>query len=186
MALYRPGQNTTLNQVILFATMVHGSQVRKGNEHLPYIVHPLDVMQEVIYYSGLSVEKLALAGPVAALHDTVEDTVATIEQIEEQFGKEIAQGVAALTKNEELDWEERKADSLKRLKASPNWVKCVKLADRVSNLKNFPAMWDRKKIEEYLKEAEDLAEALGSASVGLKARLLSRVSEARMILSIRG
>ena len=49
MSDFVPGRNVVVNHALVFATMAHGNQIRKGNEHIPYISHPVDVMNEVIY-----------------------------------------------------------------------------------------------------------------------------------------
>ena len=56
----------------MFAVVAHGNQVRKGNEHIPYVFHPIDVASEIIYYSGLPIvelEKSAVVEDVAVLID---------------------------------------------------------------------------------------------------------------------
>ena len=189
MSTFRPHANALRNQALQFAVMVHGNQVRKGNEHIPYVFHPVDVANEVIYYSGLPIPELELASTIALLHDTVEDTVATIKDIEQQFGIEVALGVAALTKDNSLQSNEvSKLESLRenllRLKEMPHYVQAVKLADRISNLKSFPAMWTREKVSNYLDEASMIARELGQSSEGLQARLLSRVARSKVTLSI--
>jgi len=190
MSAFVPKRNNVMNQAIQFATTAHGSQVRKGNEHIPYIFHPIDVANEVIYYSGLPVEELEIASVVAILHDTVEDTIVTGADIREQFGDQIAEGVAALSKDDSIKEKDDISkvagikENLERLQVAPVYVQCVKLADRTSNLKAFPAMWSREKISSYLDEAKLIADTLGQASEGLHARLLGRIAETRMVLSI--
>jgi guanosine-3',5'-bis(diphosphate) 3'-pyrophosphohydrolase len=189
MSLFIPHTNALRNQALQFAVMAHGNQVRKGNEHIPYVFHCVDVANEVIYYSGLPVEELKLASVIAILHDTVEDTIVTLADIEQQFGIEVAAGVAALTKDDTIvsvDGTKRAEleESLSRLVLAPRYVQAVKLADRVSNLKSFPAMWTREKVTSYLDEAALIARTLGDASEGLHARLLSRIANARVTLSI--
>lgn len=79
---------------------------------------------------------------VALLHDTIEDTAVTYEEITEAFGEEIAKGVVALTKNTTLgDKSAQMEDSLQRIHAQPHWVWCVKLADRITNLTGVPSHW---------------------------------------------
>lgn len=190
MAIYRPNANLLRNQALQFATIAHGNQVRKGNEHIPYIFHPVDVANEVIYYSGLPIDELEPASVIALLHDTVEDTAVTEEQVREQFGDVIADGVAALTKDEtnesaSYSKHEETLMSLAKLSSAPKYVQAVKLADRVSNLKNFPAMWGREKVTAYLDESAMIARALSESSEGLHARLLSRIAECRVMLSLR-
>jgi (p)ppGpp synthase/HD superfamily hydrolase len=189
MTTFRPNQNALRNQALQFAVMAHGNQVRKGNEHIPYVFHPVDVANEVIYYSGLPIPELELASVIAILHDTIEDTIVTFEDVREQFGLEIATGVQALSKDESIVCvgDSKRAqleESLLRLATAPQYVQAVKLADRVSNLKSFPAMWSRDKVTNYLEEAMLIARALGPASEGLDARLRARVAQARVTLSI--
>ena len=62
MALYRKNANLLRNHALQFATIAHGNQVRKGNEHIPYIFHPVDVANEGIYFSGLPVPELCNTG----------------------------------------------------------------------------------------------------------------------------
>lgn len=190
MPAFAPGRNDRINHAIQFASMAHGNQVRKGNGDIPYIFHPIDVANEVIYYSGLPAKEIERASIVAILHDVVEDTHVSENDVRAQFGEEISRGVAALSKNEsieeidKLSKLEQLKESIVRIKAASRYVACVKLADRVSNLKAFPAMWSRQKIANYLDESKLIADELGYASEGLHARLLHRIAEARRVLSI--
>lgn len=189
MALCKPNANARINHAIQFAVIAHGNQVRKGNEHVPYIFHCIDVANEIFYYSGLPVEEMGVASLIAILHDTIEDTPVTQKDISDQFGDDVAYGVGTLSKDgsivcEGVSKRAQLIESLKRVKLCPKYVWVVKLADRVSNLKSFPAMWSREKIAEYLDEAMLIAKELGEASEGLHARLLSRIAHARVMLSI--
>jgi (p)ppGpp synthase/HD superfamily hydrolase len=185
MAQYIPGQNNRINHAIQFATMAHGNQVRKGNEFVPYIFHPIDVANEIIYHSGLPRDQMEQAIVDAILHDVIEDTAATYEDLLHQFGQVTADDVQATSKNTNLPKEERFEDMLQRAQAAGIRVQCVKLADRLSNLKVFPDFWDRDKIGQYLEEAVIIAETLGGSSVDLKAKLLTQVADMRKILSLR-
>ena len=75
-------------------------------------------------------------------------------------------------------------ENLERLKGAPKYVQAVKLADRISNLKSFPAMWGREKVSNYLDESALIARTLASSSEGLHARLLSRIASTRAMLSL--
>lgn len=192
MSKFVPQKNTRINHALMFAVVSHGNQVRKGNMNIPYVFHPIDVANEIIYYSGLPVEDLEKSVLVGVLHDTVEDTAVTIENIIDQFGDEIGCGIQAMSKDETLGDKESVSketalrENIKRLKQEAIWVQAVKLADRISNLKNFPAFWSREKIEAYLNESTIISDELGHASKGLQARLLTRIADARMMLSIMG
>ncbi len=178
------GRNRPINRAIAYATSAHADQVRKGNELIPYIFHPIDVANEVIYYSGLSEGEIQLASVAAILHDVVEDTHISAVEIEREFGKEIAHAVALLTKDETVVQSKQLTENLGRLEKAPGYVQCIKLADRVSNLKAFPAMWDKARIGKYLDDSALIANKLGTASETLNARLLMRVAQNRMKLSL--
>lgn len=185
MANYVPQRNSRINHAIQFATMAHGSQVRKGNEHIPYIFHPIDVANEVIYFSGLPEDRIELASIIAILHDVVEDTAVSADDVRDQFGNEIAEGVQFVTKDDSVPQSEQLRENLDRLVDAPDLIQAIKLADRVSNLKAFPAMWDRKRIGKYLDDSVLIAQELGHSSENLNARLLMRIAENRIRLSLR-
>lgn len=190
MSEHVPYRNARFNQALMFAVVAHGNQVRKGNLYVPYVVHCVDVAKTVIYHGGLNEEEQELAAIAALLHDTVEDTSVTLDDVRAQFGEEVAMAVQALTKSEELHDDasvskaEELEENLERLSNAPRWVQCVKLADRLSNLEVFPAFWPRNKVAEYLEQSVRIAERLGSASRDLHAMLLARISDRRVILSI--
>ena len=103
---------TAFEQAIIFAVRAHEGQRRRG-ESTPYIIHPMEVA--AICASMTSDEDVLAA---AVLHDTVEDTNATLEQIEAQFGARVARLVAAETENKRANlppaetWRIRKQESL--------------------------------------------------------------------------
>ena len=113
----------------------------------------------------------------AILHDVIEDTSVTYEQVADAFGEAIAQGVQALTKNETLPTKaEQMDDSLARIKQQPREVWMVKLADRISNLGPPPSHWAPEKIGFYREEALKIHRELGEASGVLGDRLLARIN----------
>ena len=135
-----------LNEAILYATEKHSGQLRKGT-NLPYIVHPMEVLNILIRMNAH--EALLMAG---ILHDPVEDTDATIDEIAALFGEETAALVEAHTeKNKELPWWERKLKSIEHLRTAPQDVKLLILADKLSNLRSMAhdynnigdRLWDR-------------------------------------------
>src|SRR3954451_7715140 len=104
-------------EIMRFAATAHNAQKEPGHD-LPYLVHVVSVASEVI--AALPTTKLAhpdLAVTCALLHDTVEDTPTTLDEIREMWGADVAAGVAALTKNEKLATkQEQTADSLRRIR----------------------------------------------------------------------
>ncbi|MDR2352677.1 MAG: bifunctional (p)ppGpp synthetase/guanosine-3',5'-bis(diphosphate) 3'-pyrophosphohydrolase, partial [Deltaproteobacteria bacterium] len=118
-----------------------------------------------------------LAINCAILHDTVEDTKVTIEDVVRNFGESVARGVLALTKNNNLPKELRMEDSLRRIKAEPAEIWLVKIADRICNLTpELPFhFWNREKCLSYAKEGEQILETLKGASPIMDTILSDRI-----------
>ncbi len=106
----------------------------------------------------------ALAVQAALLHDTVENTETLLSEIEQQFGKETADAVDALTKNETLPEEEQIPDSVQRIKRLSKEVWAVKLADRITNLMPPPGDWNQQKIRQYADVSRYILDELGEAN----------------------
>jgi (p)ppGpp synthase/HD superfamily hydrolase len=120
-----------LYDAIELAARAHHGQVRKGTE-IPYLVHPLAVAGILIRAN--CPEHLVIAG---ILHDTLEDTPLPLEEIQSQFGREVAELVVALSEpDKKAPWEERKANTLDHLeqKATPD-VLLVSVADKLDNMR---------------------------------------------------
>ncbi len=157
-----------------FASRVHKEQFYPGEE-LPYITHIGNVMMEVMAVSS-RLENPELAIMCAILHDTIEDTSTTYADIEKEFGKAVADGVMALTKNETLATKrEQMLDSLERIKMQPKEVWVVKMADRVSNLGKPPHYWKAEKVKAYRDEAKIILEYLLEANELLAIRLQEKI-----------
>ncbi|HEV7554118.1 MAG TPA: HD domain-containing protein, partial [Kofleriaceae bacterium] len=118
-----------------------------------------------------------LAVQCALLHDTVEDTGTTRDEIATVFGEAVAAGVSALSKDASLPKPDQMADSLRRIREQPREVWMVKLADRITNLSEPPHYWTRDKRIAYRDEAIVIADALGSASPALDRRIRGRITD---------
>ena len=122
-------ENCLLESGIINAMLWHDGQLRKGT-NLPYIVHPLEVMN-ILLQMGAD-KKLMIAG---VLHDTAEDTEATLADIEEIFGKDVADLVASHTEmDKSLPWRERKEIALEHLAKASKREQMLVLADKLSNI----------------------------------------------------
>ncbi|MDR0414133.1 MAG: HD domain-containing protein, partial [Prevotellaceae bacterium] len=140
-------------RAILFAAERHGEQKIPGS-NVPYIVHVSNVCMEVFFAAAQTENfNLALAVQVALLHDVLEDTPTAEAELEAAFGKAVAEGVKALSKNESLPKAECLPDSLRRILQQPKEVWAVKLADRITNLQPPPAHWTKEKIALYEHDA---------------------------------
>jgi len=120
-----------LYDAIQLAARAHHHQVRKGTE-IPYIVHPLAVAGLLIRAS--TPEPAVIA---ALLHDVVEDTPVTIQEILSRFGREVADLVTALSEpDKKAPWEDRKAHTIDYLeKKATDDVLLVALADKLDNIR---------------------------------------------------
>lgn len=177
-----------LQEAWQFASIRHTGQTyggQKEGERIEYINHIGSVFMEVSHafkHEAPANEELGML--CAVLHDTIEDTEATFEDIEELFGRETANGVLALTKNESLETKEAQMlDSLERIKLQPKEVWAVKLADRICNLYAPPFYWNEKKKEKYIREAQLIHEHLQDGNRYLADRLLERIERYKSFLS---
>lgn len=125
--------NALLEKAICFATERHSGAVRKATT-TPYILHPLEAMQ--ILASVKADTPLLIAG---VLHDTVEDTETTIEEIAEMFGADAADLVSANSEDKAKSWDERKTHTMEMLKTAPLRVKMLIAADKIANLRSMAA-----------------------------------------------
>ena len=168
-----------------FAANAHNGQIFPGTE-LPYIMHISFVAMEV---TGALGKDSSLDGNLtvqcALLHDTIEDTEITYDQLVEEFGFEVANGVHALTKDESVgtDLSKKKreklqmSNSLKRIRKQPREIWMVKLADRITNLQPPPHHWTQGKIDRYKEEAVEIYETLKAGSTFLANRLKDKIDE---------
>lgn len=164
-------------KALIFAANAHQDQKVKGKNY-PYIVHVINVCTEVItaiFKSKVKAPDLAIQ--CSLLHDTIEDTDATYKDIFELFGKNVADGVIALSKDKKLAKNEQIIDSINRIKKQPIEVGLVKLADRIVNLQEPPSHWTLAKIKEYQKDAVLIYENLKRCNKYLAKRLDKKIKD---------
>ena len=120
-----------LDRAILFSVRCHSGVERRG-KGFPYIVHPMEAMAIA---ATMSSDQEVLAA--AALHDVVEDTGVTLDELRAQFGERVAALVDTESDRlgEGLDWMARKEDSLQRLKQASRDEKIVAMGDKLSNMR---------------------------------------------------
>lgn len=160
-----------------YASAAHEGQ-RVPGTGFPYINHVGSVVMEAMGAVILNpaIENPGLLLVCAILHDILEDTEETCQDIEQLFGRAVADGVAALTKNTALpDKREQMKDSLLRILEQPKEIWMVKLCDRITNLQPPPADWSSEKIVAYRQEALRILESLGPADVYLERRLRMKI-----------
>lgn len=131
-----------------FASKVHNGQIVPGT-NIPYINHiglvAMEAMAAVVHDTAIESPDLLVL--CAILHDTIEDTCTTYEEIAALFGTDVANGVQALSKSFSLPSKEAKMkDSLERIRRQPKEIWMVKLADRITNLQPPPKHWTIEKV----------------------------------------
>ena len=131
----KPLDTRLLDRAIVFAVRAHAGTERRG-KGFPYIVHPMEAV-EIVATMTSDQELLA----AAALHDTVEDTDTTVEQIREAFGDRVASLVASESDvvvegiSEADSWHARKQAAIDRLARASHDAKIVALGDKLSNMR---------------------------------------------------
>ncbi|MFA6584782.1 MAG: HD domain-containing protein [Elusimicrobiaceae bacterium] len=129
----RPTKDELIASAFYFAVKAHEYQVRKGTG-LPYIEHPIKV-------AALLMEIKASRDLVVAgfLHDVLEDTDRTADEIYRLFGKKVSLLVESVTENKSMSWEERKTHTIKSLEKADYDVVVLSLADKLDNIRSIAA-----------------------------------------------
>jgi len=131
----KPLDTNLLDRAIIFAVKAHAGTERRG-KGFPYIVHPMEAMEIV---ATITPDQELLAA--AALHDVVEDTDVSADEIRREFGDRIANLVVAESDvfeegvSEEDSWHARKRAAIERLRKAPHDAKIVALGDKLSNMR---------------------------------------------------
>lgn len=182
MAEAQTSETTNLALVIKaasFAANKHRNQRRKDADASPYINHPLNLAHILVSEGGISNHTVLAA---ALLHDTVEDTDTTIEELEQEFGSAIASIVAEVTDDKSLEKAERKRLQILKSSGKSESAKLVKLADKISNLRDIancpPADWSAERMREYFDWAAEVVSGLRGTNSSLEAAF-DRAFEAR-------
>lgn len=172
-----------IQKAMKFAGEHHATQKVPGT-NANYLLHISNVLMEVLVgYQNQPDFDIELAAQVAALHDVIEDSDVSSEILRKQFGDAVTDGVLALTKNESLATKrEKMEDSLRRVNKLSREIGIVKLADRITNLQQPPASWNKEKKEYYLKEAQQIADAMSGKHEYLENRIGLKIEEYRQYL----
>lgn len=154
-----------------FAAWKHRDQRRKGKGRVPYINHPLD-LAHVLWFEGGVTDPVVLAA--ALLHDTIEDTQTTVQELQGEFGARVAQIVMEVTDERSLDWRVRKKLQVTRAKLSSAEAKQVKLADKICNLRSMvatpPQSWTVERQQAYFDWAKEVVDQLRGVNLELEQR----------------
>ena len=156
-------------KALRFAARKHRNQRRKDKEGTPYINHPIYVA-ETLWRSGNVREATTIAA--AILHDTIEDTTATPEEIEILFGNEVLTLVQEVSDDKRLPKEVRKRLQIEHAPRISIRAKEIKLADKICNVHDIvyspPAGWPLQRRIDYLDWSDKVVAGLRGANKSLE------------------
>ena len=166
-----------------FSAHRHRHQSRKGDDPPPYINHPLEVACILANVGGISDVTTLVA---ALLHDTVEDTSASPEELEGEFGPEVRLLVEEVTDDKSLEKDVRKRLQIEHTPTLSIPAKQIKLGDKICNtrdvVENPPSDWDLTRRLEYLDWATDVVAGCRGVNEPLERYFDRLVTEGRATL----
>ena len=149
------GATAALLTALRFAAQKHSRQRRKDSDATPFINHPIAVAEILARVGGVTDVATLQA---AILHDTLEDTQTTPQELDEHFGQQVRLLVQELTDDKSLPTQERKRLQIEHAPHLSDAAKQIKLADKVCNLVDItpaqPADWTLQRKRDYLDWAE--------------------------------
>lgn len=172
-----------LLQAARFAAIKHVKQKRKGNDEAPYINHPLEVANLLANVGKIDNYDVLIA---AILHDTVEDTETTREEIAEKFGETVAKMVMEVTDDKSLPKAVRKQKQIEHAPHLSHGAKQIKLGDKISNIRdvveNPPDGWSEQRRREYVEWGEKVVNGLRGANADLEEHFDELIEKAKQKL----
>jgi guanosine-3',5'-bis(diphosphate) 3'-pyrophosphohydrolase len=170
-------------KAVAFAADRHRNQRRKGADASPYINHPIEVAN-VLANEGEIADAIVLCA--AVLHDTIEDTKTTADELAALFGPEVTAVVQEVTDDKSLEKHVRKQRQIEHAPHLSTEAKLVKLADKICNLRDMlaspPADWPVERKQAYFDWAAKVVAGVRGVHPGLEAvfnQLLARHAELR-------
>ncbi|CAH1789239.1 unnamed protein product [Owenia fusiformis] len=155
-----------------FAAIKHKDQRRKDTDKTPYINHPIGVAYILTEEGGIADPEVIQA---ALLHDTVEDTECTLDEIKEHFGDHVAGIVDEVSDDKTLPKMERKRLQIEHASSCSPQAKLVKLADKLYNLRDLncctPEGWSEERVTEYFEWAAKVVKGLRGTNKTLENEL---------------
>lgn len=160
-----------LLQATDFAARKHEKQRRKNGD-IPYVNHPIGVARNLFEIGGVRDAEVLAAG---LLHDTLEDTDTTFEELTREFGSKVASIVREVTDDKSLPKVQRKQRQVEHAGQISEPAQLVKLADKLYNLRDLgtrpPPDWDAARIQGYFCWGHAVVQAIGTKNQGLYAAL---------------
>jgi guanosine-3',5'-bis(diphosphate) 3'-pyrophosphohydrolase len=165
---------------LVLAAERHRVQRRKDADATPYINHPIAVAAVLAHAGQVTDEAMLVA---AILHDTVEDTPTSFEEIESRFGATVADLVRELTDDKSLPKQRRKQLQIEHAPSASAQAKQLKIADKICNVRDIdtktPADWDMARRREYLNWAEAVVVGCRGVNLELDRAFDQAVAQAR-------
>ncbi|XP_056318897.1 guanosine-3',5'-bis(diphosphate) 3'-pyrophosphohydrolase MESH1 [Danio aesculapii] len=161
-----------LLETVNFAAEKHRNQRRKDPEGTPYINHPIGVARILSHEGEITDIEVIQA---ALLHDTVEDTDTTFEELESVFGATVARIVQEVTDDKSLPKAERKRQQVEHAPHCSHQAKLVKLADKLYNLRDLnrctPEGWSAQRVQEYFEWASQVVKGIRGTNAAIEEKL---------------
>jgi len=168
-----------------FAAEKHNDQRRKDTKSSPYINHPIEVAETLWSVGNVRDEELLVA---AILHDTIEDTDTTKEEIKTEFGEEVLNLVLEVTDDKSLPKETRKQLQVEHAPHKSDRAKLLKIADKINNIRDIikspPEDWSLERRQEYLLWSEKVVAGLRGGSPELENQYDALLTEGKRSLGI--
>jgi guanosine-3',5'-bis(diphosphate) 3'-pyrophosphohydrolase len=165
------GTTDLILRAVAFAAHKHRDQRRKDKEASPYINHPIE-LAHVLWNEGGVRDPLVIAA--ALLHDTLEDTETSWQELRGEFGEAIADIVLEVTDTKWIDKKLRKRLQVARARHSSEQARLVKLADKICNLRDLgsraPDGWSLERKREYFDWAKEVVDRLRGTHAELERR----------------
>ena len=156
-------------KAVAFAADKHKNQRRKDVEASPYINHPIALANVLANEGGIANKDVLCA---AILHDTIEDTETTEEELRLAFGEKITSIVLEVTDDKSLAKDERKQQQIDHAPHVSIEAKMVKLADKICNLRDIisspPANWALERKQDYFKWAANVVAGVRGTNIKLE------------------
>ena len=167
-----------------FSTQKHQHQRRKDPEKTPYINHPIEVAYILSDSCGVQESDVLVA---AILHDTIEDTETTPEEIAEIFGERVRDLVLEVTDDKTLDKQVRKQLQIDTAADLSREAALIRIADKISNASDLatspPKGWSKKRKLEYLDWTEQVVDNLKGTEPCLEEMCKKALTDVRNIIS---
>jgi guanosine-3',5'-bis(diphosphate) 3'-pyrophosphohydrolase len=178
-----PNTTAAILKALHFAADKHRDQRRKDVGASPYINHPIEVAELLARVGGVT-DLVTLQG--AILHDTIEDTDTSPEELECEFGAEVRRVVEEVTDDKKLPKADRKRLQIEHAPHTSERARHIKLADKISNVRSVthtpPANWPLARRQEYLDWTERVVDGLRGSNPALENLYDELLAEGRRLL----